>query len=88
MRYADRPGATVREGRFEIVSLVGTVDAGSMHVHLSVSDGRGRTVGGHLMEGCRIYTTAEIAIGELPGLRFTREKDEASGYDELKVQQK
>ena len=85
LRLADRPGASAFKGKMEIVSMVGTLDAGSGHLHLSVSDGRGRTIGGHLLEGCRIYTTAEIAIGELSGLRFSREKDEQSGYEELKI---
>ena len=26
----------------------------------------GRTIGGHLLDGCRVYTTAEIVLGELP----------------------
>ena len=86
LRLANRRELTVRKGKAEIVSLVGTIDARSAHLHLSVSDGRGRTFGGHLVEGCPVYTTAEIAIGELPELRFSREKDVGgSGYEELKV---
>ena len=86
LRLANRPGLTVKKGKAEIVSLVGTIDARSAHLHLSVSDGRGRTFGGHLVEGCPVYTTAEIVIGEMPELRFSREKDlGGSGYEELKV---
>ena len=85
LRLANRQDLTTKKGKAEIVSLVGTIDARSAHLHLSVSDGRGRTFGGHLVEGCPIYTTAEIAIGELPELRFSREPDAASGYEELKV---
>lgn len=85
LRLADRREPTVRRGKVEIVSLVGTLEPGGGHLHLSVSDGGGATFGGHLLEGCRVYTTAEIAIGELPGLRFTREHDPASGYPELKI---
>ena len=40
---------------------------------------------GHLVEGCPIYTTAEIIIGEAQALRFTREPDEQIGYKELKI---
>ncbi len=85
LRLADRSVETAYKGKMEIVSLVGTIDAGSAHLHLSVSDGRGRTVGGHLVKGCRVYTTAEVAIGELADLRFSRETDPESGYAELKI---
>lgn len=85
LRFANRPEATRKTGKVEIVSLVGTVEPGGGHLHLSVSDGDGVTTGGHLMEGCKVYTTAEIAIGELGGLRFVREHDAASGYEELKI---
>ena len=85
LRYANRPTATVREGHFEIVSLVGTLDANGMHLHLSVSDGDGVTVGGHLTDGCVVYTTAEVVVGELPALVFTREPDAASGFNELVI---
>ena len=37
-----------------------------------------------LLQGCIIYTTAEIVIGVLdPWYTFTREIDEQTGYDEL-----
>jgi predicted DNA-binding protein with PD1-like motif len=85
LRFANRREATTKSGKVEIVSLVGTLEPGGGHLHLSVSDGDGVTFGGHLMEGCKVYTTAEIAIGELPQLRFAREPDEASGYSELKI---
>jgi predicted DNA-binding protein with PD1-like motif len=88
LRLANRPDATMKPGKVEIVSLVGTVEPGGGHLHLSVSDGDGVTFGGHLLEGCKIYTTAEIAIGELPQLRFVREPDGASGYRELKIRKR
>lgn len=86
LRYADRPDATVLEGKREIVSLVGTVAAATgAHLHMAVSDGEGRTLGGHLMDGSLVYTTAEIALAELDDLRFERERDRASGWAELCV---
>jgi len=86
VRFANQPGAAERSGHFEIVSLVGTVEQDGEHLHLSISSETGETIGGHLLPGCKIYTTAEIAIGELEGARFTRETDrEGSGWDELKV---
>lgn len=83
LRYANQPGATIREGHFEIVSLTGTLSAASMHVHASVSDSTGATIGGHLMDGSRIYTTAEIVLAEMPGVEFAREVDSTYGYREL-----
>jgi len=86
IRFATADGATILEGKFEITSLVGTLSArGGSHLHLTITDGEGVARGGHLMEGSRIYTTAEVAIGALPDLSFTRELDETSGYDELVV---
>jgi Plants and Prokaryotes Conserved (PCC) domain len=61
------------------------LDADSSHPHISVSDAREKRFGGHLVEGCRIYATAEMVIGELPELKFSRELDPASGYPELKI---
>lgn len=85
LRFANQRQLTSIQGKVEIVSLVGTVELDGSHLHLSVSDHRGKTIGGHLVEGCLVYTTAEIAIAELPDLRFSREPDAASGYPELKI---
>jgi predicted DNA-binding protein with PD1-like motif len=86
LRLANQENATHYHGHFEIVSLVGTLSAtGGGHLHLAVADSTGRTLGGHLLDGCRIYTTAEIVLGALPDLRFTRETDPTFGYRELVV---
>ncbi|MCL4301902.1 MAG: DNA-binding protein [Anaerolineae bacterium] len=85
LRLANRPETTLYEDKFEIVSLVGTLDAGGYHLHISLSDGQGRTMGGHLMTGCLVYTTAEIVIGEADGLLFSRPFDPETGYPELEV---
>jgi len=83
---ANHDAPTRWQGHFEIVSLVGTLSAsGGSHLHLSVSDGTGHTLGGHLLDGCRIYTTAEIVLAALPALQFTREVDPTYGYRELVV---
>ena len=37
------------------------------------------------MEGCKIYTTAEIVIADFEDLSYKRETCELSGYDELVV---
>lgn len=61
---------------------------GSGHVHISVSDEKGVTIGGHLLSGNIVYTTVEITLVEMPNGLFTRELDDGafgSGYYELKV---
>ena len=86
LRLANQEGPTEYHGHFEIVSLVGTLSAtGGSHLHLSVADSTGSTLGGHLLAGCRVYTTAEIVLVALPGMEFTRETDSTFGYKELVV---
>ena len=86
LRFADQHDATAIAGKMEIVSLVGTVAEGSAHLHLSVADGQGRAFGGHLVDGCIVYTTAEIVLGELPALRFERRPDPVTTYSELTIE--
>src|SRR5436190_7915684 len=62
LRFAHATEPTVRTGFFEIVSLVGCVDPPRGHLHLSAADETGAVVGGHLLDGCEIYTTAEVVI--------------------------
>ena len=88
LRLANQDAATTYPGHFEIVSLVGTLSTKGSHIHLSVSDSTGRTIGGHLMPGNKIYTTAELVIGLLPDLIFTREPDPTFGYRELVVKKR
>jgi len=85
IRVAD--GKTIKKykGQYEIVSLVGTLGLDDVHIHMSFSDINGNVYGGHLKEGCKIHTTAEIVIGKLEHLVFTREYDEQTGYNELKI---
>ena len=75
---------------FEITSLVGNISCNDrMHLHISISDSTGKTFGGHLCETDNIvYTTAEIVLGEMPSLIFEKEKDEISGWNELKIKKK
>ena len=86
IRYANQPEAHIHTGHFEIVSITGTVEEGGEHVHLSIATGQGTMIGGHLMTGCKIYTTGEITLAELIGVHFARETDtQGSGWDELKI---
>ena len=88
IRFANQPAGTKGEGYFEIVSLTGTVSTNGSHVHLSISDSTGKTIGGHLLEGCKVYTTAEIVITATDRFSFTREKDGTTPWEELKVKEK
>lgn len=85
IRPANQPDALTRTDKFEIVSLVGTLSTNGSHLHISLSDSLGTTIGGHLLEGNRIYTTAEIVIGEAEHLTFTRETDPQTTYKELTI---
>lgn len=76
------------EGPFEIVSLVGTMEQGNSHIHISLADKEGKMVGGHLRNGSIVHTTAEIVIGELESVVFKREMDPVSGFVELVVKEK
>ena len=73
------------EERFEIVSLAGTVSRHGCHLHMSLSDYQGNVVGGHVLDGCVVFTTAEMVLGECVGHVFTRERDDETGFDELVV---
>lgn len=88
VRFAAQPNATKLTGPFEIVSLVGTLGKSGSHVHIALADGTGKTIGGHLMEGNKIYTTAEITIMIHEDIVFKREQDATSGYKELVVESK
>lgn len=89
LRFANQPGPTTWEENFEIVSLVGTLGADSgVHLHISISDGMGKTIGGHLMDDNLIYTTAEIIIGEVLDVNFSRRLDSLTTYNELFIERK
>jgi predicted DNA-binding protein with PD1-like motif len=86
LRLANREIGSEYEGHYEIVSMTGTVSIHGSHLHISISDGDGRTIGGHLLSGCKIYTTAEMVIGVLEGVAYKRELCDQSGYEELVVE--
>ncbi len=88
IRFANQNESNVLLDKFEIVSLVGTLSVNGIHLHISISDSQGITRGGHLVDGCLIYTTAEIVIGESKDLIFSRELDKQTGYLELAIYQR
>merc|ERR1711924_31017 len=83
---AENPDCLLRrEEMFEICSLVGTLEAAEgidgkakCHLHASLADKDGRVLGGHVMPDCRVNTTAEIVLVNVPGIRFSREHDIAT----------
>jgi len=88
IRPADQQEPLLRSQKFEIVSLVGTLSPDGSHLHISLSDSSGQTIGGHLLEGNLIYTTAEIVIGEARNLQFRRNVDAETTYKELTVEKR
>lgn len=89
LRLANKPDYNTYNGYFEIVSITGTVSIHGSHIHISISDGEGKTIGGHLVSGCKIYTTAEIVLAEFEDVIYKRELyANDSGYEELAVYKK
>jgi hypothetical protein len=74
------------KGTYEIVSAEGTISSDGIHVHIAISDASGAVYGGHLLEGCKVHTTAEIGILKSEMIN-KRNKDPKTGYKELFVQQ-
>ncbi|MDB4767019.1 DNA-binding protein [bacterium] len=87
IRFANKPTGAKGSGHFEIVSLTGTLSTSGSHIHISISDGAGKTIGGHLLDECIVYTTAEIVIQSTPTLLFTREKDGTTQWSELQIKE-
>ncbi|HAO47758.1 MAG TPA: DUF296 domain-containing protein [Chitinophagaceae bacterium] len=85
IRFANQPNGSSNSGHFEILSLAGTVSVNGSHLHISISDSSGKTMGGHLLEGCTIYTTAEIVILSSDEYIFKREKDGTTPWEELQI---
>lgn len=88
LRFANQDNAQLFKGKFEIVSLVGTLSLDGIHLHISLSDKNGKTLGGHLLSGCIIYTTAEIVMGTSEDFIFLRTVDAVTGYKELEIKPK
>ncbi len=83
-------GETILEKNenFEIVSITGTLSPDGVHIHISLSDIHGNTIGGHLKDGCIVDSTAEICIEIFDDIKFKREFDDSTGYQELIINEK
>ena len=85
IRFANQNNSKIVNEKFEILSLNGTLATTGIHIHISIADKEGKTIGGHLDNGCIIYTTAEIVIGVSEEFTFIRTIDEQTGYKELEI---
>ena len=85
IRLADGESILKKDGNFEIVSVTGTLSPDGVHIHISVSDEFGNTIGGHLKDGCIVNTTAEVCLVLFDNIKFSRTFDESTRYDELVV---
>ncbi|MEC8050149.1 MAG: PPC domain-containing DNA-binding protein [Myxococcota bacterium] len=83
LRMAGAKDIWVSEKPVEIVSLVGTLSQNGVHLHLSVSLPSGQVIGGHLMPGTLVRTTAEIVVAQLGGAKLVRRPDHTTGFKEL-----
>ena len=83
----DASGVTTHElsGRYEIVSITGTVSCKRTHLHIALAGEDLRVVGGHLCEGTIVNTTCEVVLLEIEGAAFSKEFDPQTGYNELKI---
>jgi len=85
IRYANQDNSTVLKEKLEILALNGTLADTGSHLHITIADSQGKTMGGHLSDGCIVYTTAEIIIGSSEEFRFRRALDPQTGYYELEI---
>jgi uncharacterized protein len=85
LRFAGQNTHTRIDGKHEILTIAGTICTEGIHLHMSVANAQGQVIGGHVVDGCIIYTTAEITIGILPDLQFQRQLDDRTGLVELSI---
>lgn len=71
----------------EIVSCLGNISIkeGNVlaHAHMTVSNKSGQVFGGHVMPGCAIGVTGELAIVEAKGVKLHRRFDPETGLSLL-----
>ena len=66
--------STLIKNTLEIISLNGTIDPNSCHLHISFSDGNCNVWAGHLKEGTIILSAADMLIGFLEENLIKKEK--------------
>lgn len=85
IRKADGVSEYFETKDFEIVSLTGTISKDGAHLHIALADNRLVTIGGHLLEGTKVNTTAEVVIMKFDNYNLSRQFDANTGYKELEV---
>ncbi len=85
LRLAGRQESTTFSGALEILGLAGTLSADGAHLHITLADGDGAVIGGHLCAGSLVRTTAEQVVGLLPAWQFRRHPDPDTGCAELQI---
>lgn len=85
IRFAENSQGTRLEKAFEILSLSGTLSLHGGHFHITVADSQGQVIGGHLLNGSHVHTTAEVVLGIIPGMVFNWMHDPMTGYSELDI---
>lgn len=88
LRLAQASHTLEKTEPFEILTLQGSISNQGLHVHMSVANSKGEVLGGHLMPGCQIATTAEILIVPCSEYVFERKPDTKTGYQELVITKK
>ncbi|GMQ49566.1 hypothetical protein VB10N_45650 [Vibrio sp. 10N] len=83
LRLAGAERTLLLEEPLEIVSIMGTLTPDHQHIHISVANQHGEVLGGHLLEGSIVDTTAELMIHHYVEHHFERKYDEQTGYSEL-----
>jgi uncharacterized protein len=62
----------------EILAMAGVIANYHVHCHLVLSD-QNRAFGGHLEQGCRVLSLAEIALMRVSGIKLARLVDPTTG---------
>lgn len=80
---------TPKKEPLELLSLSGNISKrdGEIHVHCHITISSGlddsRAYGGHLIEGCLIFSYCEVIIAEITGLEMKRDIDPETRGPEL-----
>jgi predicted DNA-binding protein with PD1-like motif len=85
LRLANQKESKSFNENFEIISLVGTLCRDGLHLHIGLANAKGQVIGGHVEEGCIVYTTAEIVLGESTNHTFSRVLDPETDFYELEM---
>ena len=85
LRLAGADADTVLSGPYEILSLSGSVSPDGAHLHMAIADADGRVIGGHVVYGNEVRTTAELLLIRLPDGQLAREHDDVTGFKELVI---